>query len=147
MFAKKNLNAVDLVYLLGGGHSVGITHCRFIQDRLSNATATPQMNPDLRNRLSAYCDNPTNEINLDQGTPNTVDKSLYTQVLRLKNGIFKVDQEMATHAQTKRTVQAIVNGPDYMFGINFGRAMRKMQAIGVLTGSNGQIRATCKAIN
>ncbi|KAK4409087.1 Peroxidase 60 [Sesamum angolense] len=57
-FAKKGLDATDMVYLLGG-HTVGVAHCSLFQDRLYNFQNTgkpdPTMDSSLLTALRARC--------------------------------------------------------------------------------------------
>ncbi|KAK6163574.1 hypothetical protein DH2020_000438 [Rehmannia glutinosa] len=151
-FAKKGLNATDMVYLLGG-HTVGITHCSLIQDRLYNFQNTgkpdPTMDSSLLSALRQRC--PRNasvdsSVNLDQNplSSMTVDNSYYRQII-MKRGILKIDQELALDPLSKPTVGAIANGFD--FSTRFGQAMIKLGTVDVLTGKQGQIRSYCRAIN
>ncbi|KAF5772790.1 putative peroxidase [Helianthus annuus] len=84
--------------------------------------------------------------NLDQNssTSSTVDNSFYTQIM-LHRGVLQFDQELALDPLTQSTVAAIAHSDD--FNTKFGQAMVKMGAIQVLTGEQGQIRKSCRAIN
>ncbi|KAI3980417.1 hypothetical protein MKX01_003956 [Papaver californicum] len=134
----------------GGGHTVGITHCSFIQDRLFNFRNTgrpdPSMNPTLRNQLRGRCPQGSpidNLINLDQtpGSSLVVDNGFYRQI-RAGKGIFEIDQSMAFHPSTGGIVSSLANNGQ-SFQTQFGAAMIKMGALQVLTGRSGEIRKTC----
>ncbi|GMN46887.1 hypothetical protein TIFTF001_016068 [Ficus carica] len=147
-FQKKGLTVTDMVYLLGG-HSVGVTHCRFIQDRLYNFSNTgrpdPTMNPRLARSLGQYCkSNPANPINLDQGTPSIVDNSYYKQVLYWQNGILKVDQDIAFNEASRSIVGEVARDTYQEFNVNFGEAMVNLQRVGVLPYQEGQVRQSCR---
>ena len=127
-----------------------MTHCGVIQDRLFNFNNTGKsdlsMNEKLKQGLVKYCDNPNKTISLDQGTPNTVDASLYEQVKRYKTGILRADQELASNEETRPIVEAILRGSYRTFNANFWRAMVNLQAVGV-KGSRGEVRRQCRAVN
>ncbi|PIN20733.1 Peroxidase [Handroanthus impetiginosus] len=151
-FAKKGLNAADMVLLLGG-HTVGVAHCPLFQDRLYNFQNTgkpdPTMDPKLLASLRARCPqnaNVNNTVNLDQNpfSSMTVDNSYYRQIV-LNRGILQIDQELALDPLSKSTVAAIANGFD--FSKKFGEAMIKLGGVEVLTGDQGEIRSSCRAVN
>ncbi|KAI3450723.1 hypothetical protein Pfo_007388 [Paulownia fortunei] len=151
-FAKKGLDATDMVYLLGG-HTVGVTHCSLIQDRLYNFQNTgkpdPTMDSTLLTALRQRCPQNAsvdNTVNLDQNplSSMTVDNSYYRQIV-LNRGILQIDQELALDPLSKSTVAAIANGFD--FSTRFGLAMIKLGTVQVLTGKQGEIRHSCRATN
>ncbi|KAK6163526.1 hypothetical protein DH2020_000390 [Rehmannia glutinosa] len=151
-FAKKGLDATDMVYLLGG-HTVGVTHCSLIMDRLYNFQNTgkpdPTMDSSLLTTLRQRCPQNAsvdNTVNLDQNplSSMTVDNSYYRQIV-MNRGILKFDQELALDPLSKPTVGAIANGFD--FSTRFGQAMIKLGAVDVLTGKQGEIRSSCRTIN
>ncbi|CAM8879266.1 unnamed protein product [Rhodiola kirilowii] len=153
-FIRKGLTVSDMVVLLGA-HTVGITHCSFIMERLYDYKNTGQPDPSLdqalaktlrqRCPLSATVDR---SVNLDQNnsSSNTMDKSIYSQLL-LKKGILELDQNLASHFLTRKNVSSLASGA-VDFQARFGQAMIKMGAIQVLTGTKGEIRIkTCRAVN
>ncbi|KAA8544269.1 hypothetical protein F0562_022281 [Nyssa sinensis] len=151
-FANKGLTAIDMVYLLGG-HTVGVAHCSLFQDRLYNFQNTgkpdPSMNPLLLNFLKFKCpQNVTvdNTANLDQNPLSSliVDKSYYRKIL-LDKGILQIDQVLALDPLTQPTVTTIANS--YDFCTRFGQAMVKLGAVQVLTGTQGEIRKSCRTVN
>uniref|UniRef100_A0A2N9ISN9 Peroxidase n=1 Tax=Fagus sylvatica TaxID=28930 RepID=A0A2N9ISN9_FAGSY len=85
-------------------------------------------------------------LNLDQNPLSSfiVDKSYYGQILAHR-GILQIDQELALDPLTQATVTTIANG--YDFNTKFGQAMVKLGAVQVLTGTQGEIRKSCRAIN
>ncbi|KAG8387479.1 hypothetical protein BUALT_Bualt02G0025500 [Buddleja alternifolia] len=151
-FAKKGLDAIDMVYLLGG-HTVGVTHCSLLRNRLYNFQNTgkpdPTMDSNLLTSLRSRCpQNATfdNTVNLDQNplSSMTVDNSYYRQIV-LNRGVLQIDQELALDPLSKNTVKAVANGFD--FSTRFGQAMIKLGAVEVLSEKQGEIRRSCRAIN
>ncbi|URE15705.1 peroxidase [Musa troglodytarum] len=143
-FRAKGLSASYTVLLLGA-HTVGITHCSFIRNRLYNYN---DMDPAFVAMLRKRCPQTSavdNSVFLDNGTPSTVDNSYYKQLLA-KRGVLKVDQNLAMDAATNGTVKSLASG-SLSFPSLFGNAMVKMGSIQVLTGAQGQIRKSCRAVN
>ncbi|KAK1274505.1 Peroxidase 60 [Acorus gramineus] len=153
-FKKKGLSPTDMVYLFGA-HTVGITHCSLIRNRLYNFKGTgqpdPTMGPSLLAALKTKCpQNATtttdNPVFLDQNpsSTNVVDNSYYKQIL-MKRGVLQIDQELALDPATRPTVSYIAGG--FGFPTQFGAAMVKLGAVEVLTGSQGEIRRSCRKVN
>ncbi|KAK4477925.1 hypothetical protein RD792_017190 [Penstemon davidsonii] len=153
-FANKGLNPTDMVYLLGG-HTVGITHCSLIRDRIYNFQNTgksdPNMDSALLTTLTARCPQNSstsidNSVNLDQNplSSMTVDNSYYRQIVK-RRGVLQIDQDLALDPLSNNTVAAIANGFD--FSTRFGQAMIKLGGVQVLTGKQGEIRRSCRATN
>ncbi|PWA37707.1 root hair specific 18 [Artemisia annua] len=63
----------------------------------------------------------------------------------LHRGILRFDQELALDNLTNSTVAAIADSSD--FTVKFGEAMVKLGATEVLTGTQGEIRKSCRAVN
>ncbi|KAL4591734.1 hypothetical protein LXL04_004705 [Taraxacum kok-saghyz] len=151
-FNLKGLTATDMIYLLGG-HTIGIAHCSLFQDRLYNFKNTgkpdPTMELGLLTSLKSKC--PQNATvdgtaNLDQNpfSSRVVDKSFYSQIM-MGRGLLKFDQDLASDRLSKSKVATIAGSSD--FNARFGQAMVKMGAIQVLTGRQGQVRKSCRAVN
>lgn len=153
-FRAKGLTLNEMVTLLGA-HTVGVAHCGFFQDRLSNFQGTgkpdPTMDPGLASRLLKTCGTASRPLNrdptvfLDQGTSFTVDNQFYNQTV-FKRGILQIDQELALDRSTAPIVSSFArNG--VAFQQNFVNAMIKMSKIQVLVGSAGEIRKNCRVFN
>ncbi|KAJ6425119.1 hypothetical protein OIU84_025815 [Salix udensis] len=152
-FSSKKLSTIDMVYLLGGGHSVGVAHCGLFENRLYDFKNTgnpdPAMNTTLLQTLQTLCPRNSgspNSANLDQDPlkSSSVDKSFYEQI-RLGNGILEVDQQLALDPNTRFLVARIAGSNDFSF--QFGRAMIKLGAVDVKIGRDGEIRKKCAAVN
>ncbi|KAJ6303320.1 hypothetical protein OIU77_017240 [Salix suchowensis] len=124
-FSSKKLSTIDMVYLLGGGHSVGVAHCGLFENRLYDFKNTGNPDPDPLKSSS-------------------VDKSFFEQI-RLGNGILEVDQQLAVDSNTRFPVARIAGSNDFSF--QFGRAMIKLGAVDVKIGRDGEIRKKCAAVN
>ncbi|WZZ38543.1 hypothetical protein YC2023_034802 [Brassica napus] len=139
LFTDKGMNVFDAVALIGA-HTVGKGNCGLFSDRFTNFQGTgrpdPAMDPALVSSATA---------SLDQSTPLRFDNQFFKQ-LRKKRGVFQVDQRLATDRQTRGVVARYANNNAF-FKRQFVRAMIKMGAVDVLTGSAGQIRRNCKRFN
>ncbi|KAI3978503.1 hypothetical protein MKX01_015678 [Papaver californicum] len=155
-FVDKKLNTQDLVILVGG-HTIGTSACQFFRYRLYNfsgtGTADPTINTSflttLRN-LFPDNDDGSRRVALDTGSENRFDQSYYTN-LRNGRGVLESDQKLWNDASTRTFVQRF-SGPfrglsRLIFNAEFGRSMVKMSNIEVKTGTLGEIRRICSAIN
>ncbi|KNA22511.1 hypothetical protein SOVF_033580 [Spinacia oleracea] len=153
LFASKGLNKDDFVVLLGG-HTVGTAHCHSFRERLYNFRNTKKpdstISPTLLQLLQKTCPRNSqtdNETFLDQ-TPNShfkIDNGYYKQILA-HNGVMEIDQNLALYPSTRCLVTGLAHNPN-QFLERFGPAMVKMARIGVLTGSQGEIRKSCGSVN
>ena len=147
------LKYVMLVHI-AGGHTIGVAHCNLFKDRLYNFQNTgrpdPSMDSSLLQKLRSKCPQNTassETANLDQNVLSAfvVDNSYYRQI-KAGRGVIQIDQELAYDPITQSTVTAIAIN-SYSFSEKFGQAMVKLGAVGVLTGTQGEIRKSCGAVN
>ncbi|EFJ22650.1 hypothetical protein SELMODRAFT_416327 [Selaginella moellendorffii] len=147
-FANKGLTPQDLVLLLGA-HTVGITHCGFFRHRLFNFRGTgradPSMDPALVRQLQRACTSDSVEVFLDQGTPFRVDKVFFDQLVS-NRAILIIDQQLRVEQRTDDIVRALANGT-LNFNAAFAQSMTNMGNLDVLTGTRGEIRRVCSAVN
>ncbi|KAL1358841.1 hypothetical protein AAHE18_04G062400 [Arachis hypogaea] len=153
-FANQNLNITDLV-ALSGAHTIGRAQCRFFSNRLYNFSSSgnpdPTLNTSYLQTLKSICPNDggsgTNLTNLDLTTPDTFDNNYYSN-LQQQNGLLQSDQELwnTTGASTITIVNSFSSNQTLFFEA-FKASMIKMGNIGVLTGSQGEIRTQCNFVN
>ncbi|XP_073002504.1 peroxidase 57-like [Typha latifolia] len=152
-FRAKGLSTSDMVLLLGG-HTVGITRCSVIKDRLYNFRGTgkpdPTLNPNFLQLLRSFaCPKIGGDNNMvfldDPSSSLKVDNSFYKQLLQNK-GVLQIDQALALDPATKPIVQQLAANPT-QFLTQFNQAMVKLGAVQVLTGTQGQIRKNCRRTN
>ncbi|GLJ19942.1 hypothetical protein SUGI_0361190 [Cryptomeria japonica] len=84
-------------------------------------------------------------VPLDPLTPTKLDAKYYLD-LQYKRGLLKSDQTLMSNDATSRQVNINAKYPK-IWRENFGRVMVKMDAIDVLTGSQGEIRKQCHVPN
>ncbi|XP_038887273.1 peroxidase N1-like isoform X1 [Benincasa hispida] len=154
-FSDKGLNTQDLVTLVGG-HTIGTTQCQFFSYRLVNFTGTggpdPTMDPAFVTQMQALC--PQNgdgsrRVALDTGSANRFDTMFFSN-LRNGRGVLESDQKLWTDASTRSFVQRFLGLRGVLgltFNLEFGRSMVKMSNIEVKTGTQGEIRKVCSAVN
>ncbi|KAL3697840.1 hypothetical protein R1sor_011916 [Riccia sorocarpa] len=150
-FARRELSTAQMV-ILSGSHTVGVADCSKIVGRLynfnNNQMTDPSMDPAYAEQLKKDCPqnswNTTIEVFMDTITPGSFDSNYY-QVLQQRKGLFTSDQTLLNDARTSGTVNTLMeNG---RFQKEFGEAMRAMAAIGVKSGSQGEIRKYCRSVN
>ncbi|XP_031498429.1 peroxidase 5-like [Nymphaea colorata] len=153
-FARKGLSLEDMV-TLSGAHTFGDCHCSAISDRLYNFSSTnapdPSMDPNYVLLLKSKCPAPAPgssddpAVFLDVATPNNFDNQYY-QNLKNQRGLLSSDQALMSRGDTATMVKS-----NALFGLiwksKFADAMVRMGNIEVLTGSQGQIRRSCSAVN
>ncbi|KAI3774558.1 hypothetical protein L1987_49116 [Smallanthus sonchifolius] len=154
-FADKNLNTQDLV-TLAGGHTIGTAACVVFSYRLYNFNDTNQPDPDINPaflpQLRALCPNGgdgSTRVGLDTGSVNRFDISYFTN-LRNGRGVLESDAKLWSDPTTRPIVQRFLGLSGLLglrFNVEFGRSMVKMGNIELKTGSQGEIRRVCSAVN
>ena len=146
-----------------GGHTVGVAHCSFIKNRLYNFNNTGSTDLTMQTELAVFlklkCPHTStveNTVDLDQGgsslvikgepTSEIVDNSFYKQIV-IRRGVLGIDQALALNKLTKDTVNKVAISSNDYFLTKFQQAMVKLGAVEVLTGTQGEIRKSCRAIN
>ncbi|KAL9225483.1 hypothetical protein vseg_001400 [Gypsophila vaccaria] len=155
MFQNVGLTLTDMV-ALSGAHTLGKARCSTFSPRLE--TNTGDINLDFMQSLQQLCsisnnnDNDNNNNNdiladLDLVTPATFDNQYYVNLLS-REGLLPSDQALVDGEDDQTAELARLYADDEAaFFDDFQRAMLKMGKIGVLTGSNSEIRLNCRAIN
>ncbi|CAN1257244.1 Cationic peroxidase 2 [Linum perenne] len=147
-FDRLGLNVQDLVTLTGG-HTLGTASCATFSYRLYNYNNTAAA---FLTTLRSFC--PQNgdgsrRVAMDTGSQNRFDTSYFTN-LRNGRGVLESDQGIWTNNLTGPFVRRYLGLSGLVgltFNVEFGRSMVKMGNIGVKTGTNGEIRRVCSAIN
>ncbi|XP_050387916.1 peroxidase 44-like, partial [Argentina anserina] len=146
-FTAKGMTLNDMVTLLGA-HTVGVAHCSFFDDRLSNFQGTgspdPSMDPALVTKLKNMCAGPNDPTAfLDQKTSFAFDNEYYNQV-NLKRGVMQIDQELSLDKSTAGIVSGFASNGG-RFSQSFATAMLKMGSL--QDGNAGEIRKNCRVFN
>lgn len=134
-----------------GGHTIGVGHCNFFSNRLYNFTGKgdqdPSLNPTYASQLKAQCktlSDTTTTVAMDPGSSLSFD-SHYYKALNLKQGLFQSDAALLTNEESSKIVDELVDQDSFF--TEFGQSMKRMGAVEVLTGSDGEIRKKCNVIN
>ncbi|XP_076936880.1 peroxidase 27-like [Bidens hawaiensis] len=149
-FALRGLNTKDLV-VLSGGHTIGMSHCSSFDSRLYNFTGRgdtdPTMDQNYIARLKLKCKprDQTTLAELDPGSFKTFDDS-YFRLVTKRRGLLESDAALLNDPETKAyLLKAISHGSTFFK--DFGVSMVKMGRVGVLTGSQGEVRKVCSKTN
>ncbi|XP_060668814.1 peroxidase 39-like isoform X2 [Ziziphus jujuba] len=150
-FEKKSLTVHDLV-VLSGGHTIGVGHCNLFSKRLYNFTGNGDADPSLDAEYAAFLktkclnlsDN-TTIVEVDRDSSLSFDNHYFKQ-LKLNQGLFQSDAALQTDNEAANIVEDLGASSDKFF-TEFAQSMKRMGAIGVLTGSSGEIRKKCNAVN
>ncbi|TYI64253.1 hypothetical protein E1A91_D09G075300v1, partial [Gossypium mustelinum] len=150
-FNNKTLDVNDLV-VLSGAHTIGVAHCGTFSRRLYNFTgkgdADPTLDPTYADFLRKQCPNlanPKTIVEMDPGSSRSFDKHYY-HILRQNKGLFISDAALLTNKELESIVIRLQRSRGLFFAA-FARSMRKMAAIDVLTGKDGEIRRNCRVVN
>ncbi|KAL2631211.1 hypothetical protein R1flu_015897 [Riccia fluitans] len=154
-FAVQGLNENDLV-VLSGAHTIGLTFCKAVTPRIYNfpgspTGADPYLNKTFVTEKRTLCPNTPSALNrflpLDTSKGGqTFDLQYYFNVLDHK-AILKSDDAIISNFKGFSKVLDLIKSPQSKFFTEFGLAMEKMGRIGVLTGTQGQIRKKCAVKN
>uniref|UniRef100_A0ACD5ZU79 Uncharacterized protein n=1 Tax=Avena sativa TaxID=4498 RepID=A0ACD5ZU79_AVESA len=149
IFASKGLDRKDLV-VLSGAHTLGTAHCPSFADRLYNSTSDPSLDSEYAAKLKSKCksvDDGSVVSEMDPGSYKTFDTSYYRHVAK-RRGLFRSDAALLADATTREYVQRVATGRfDDAFFRDFSESMIKMGNVGVLTGTDGDIRNKCYVLN
>ncbi|KAF3774310.1 Peroxidase [Nymphaea thermarum] len=162
-FARKGFSLEDMV-TLSGAHTIGDSHCSAFSNRLYNFKNTtnasdPTMDQMYVSDLKSKCPAPGSGqnpiVSLDPVTPRTckrkwkrrktLDNQYYVNV-KSHRGLLSSDQALMDREDTARMVLANINSGS-MWLHKFADAMVRMGKIEVLTGSQGQVRKSCRVVN
>ncbi|XVE60086.1 hypothetical protein DITRI_Ditri05aG0098500 [Diplodiscus trichospermus] len=154
-FDNVGLNITDVVSL-SGGHTIGFAKCSTFDNRLFNFSETgapdSTMETTMLSDLQSFCpvNGDRNRITaFDRNSTDLFDNHYFQNLLNGK-GLLGSDQilyssDLAT-STTKTLVQSYSTN-SMLFFSDFANSMIKMGNISPLTGSNGQIRKNCRAVN
>lgn len=130
---------------------MGKARCSTFASRL-NGSPDPEgaeINSEFLLSLQQLCsgsDNNTTLAELDLMTPATFDNQYYANLL-FGEGLLQSDQVLVTGDDgTRQIVELYVEDPLAFFR-DFARSMVRMGRLGSLTGSDGEIRTNCRAVN
>ncbi|KAJ6748960.1 PEROXIDASE [Salix purpurea] len=149
-FQSKGLTVHDLV-VLSGAHTIGHGNCILFSNRLYNFTGKGDQDPSLDPTYAAFLktkckslSDTTTTVGMDPDSSTNFDASYYVN-LKHKKGLFQSDAALLTNRISNKIVGELQKSTDFFK--EFAQSMKRMGAIGVLTGNSGEIRKTCGVIN
>ncbi|XP_034929066.1 lignin-forming anionic peroxidase [Populus alba] len=143
-FQQKGLTARDMV-ALSGSHSLGQAQCFTFRDRIHSDNNIDAGFASTRKRRCPLVGSDSTLAPLDLVTPNSFDNNYFKNLMQ-KKGLLQSDQELFSGGSTDSIVSEYSRNPA-KFSSDFASAMIKMGDISPLTGSAGQIRRICSAVN
>lgn len=144
MFSAKGLNARDMT-ALSGSHTIGQARCTTFRNRIYNDTNIDSQFATTRRATCPASGGDANLAPLDIRTPTRFDNDYY-QNLVARRGLLHSDQELFNGGSQDALVRSYSTNAA-SFSSDFAAAMVKMGNISPLTGTNGEIRRNCRAIN
>jgi peroxidase len=152
-FKGQGLDVVDLV-ALSGSHTIGLSRCTSFKQRLYNQSGNGQ--PDFTldkpyyTQLKSSCPKSGGDNNLfplDFVSPTKFD-NYYFKHLVSGHGLLNSDEELYAKGKgkTKELVKTYAENED-AFLKQFAVSMVKLSNIKPLTGTKGEIRVSCRAVN
>ncbi|RZC93863.1 hypothetical protein C5167_016557 [Papaver somniferum] len=145
---RKGLSNLKDLVALSGAHTVGIAHCGVISRRLFNFTGKgdtdPSLNPIYAKSLKAQCSNHNNIVEMDPRSSTNFDNHYYKNLLE-KKGLFNSDASLLTDRSSAKLVNHFQVGDKFL--LEFAKSMKRMGAMDVLTGKQGEVRKKCHLRN
>ncbi|XP_055823319.1 peroxidase-like [Solanum dulcamara] len=145
IFSAKGLDAGDMT-ALSGTHTIGKARCVTFRDHIYNGTnIDSKFAANHRAKCPASSGGDQNLASLDTTTPTKFDNKYY-QNLVARRGLLHSDQELFNGGSQDSLVKTY-STDEAAFRRDFVTAILKMGNINPLTGTNGEIRRNCRAIN
>ncbi|KMT13052.1 hypothetical protein BVRB_4g087640 [Beta vulgaris subsp. vulgaris] len=152
IFTRKGMNKQDIVALLGA-HSIGVAHCSVFEKQFNNFNSTFDINPRLDKMYAMHLKKtcPLHKTSKDDVLPlNIYDQKRLSNVFysNVINGkvIIPSDQSLLDDPKTNKLVH--LYALEWSTWVSdFRDSMIKLGKVDVLTGENGQIRKSCRAVN
>ncbi|GMN19703.1 hypothetical protein TIFTF001_046981 [Ficus carica] len=150
-FATKGLNTQDLIALVGNDSS-HMSYRLYYFSATTASGADPTINPSFVPTLRAHCPqngDRTRRVDLDTGSASLFDTTFFAN-LKNGRGVVESDQVLWTVPSTRTIVEGFLRlrgAQGLNFKVEFAKSMEKMSNIGVKTGTHGEIRRVCTAVN
>lgn len=130
---------------------MGGAHCKAFSNRIYNFSTQfatdPTMNADFADELRDECPLSNNGgilVELDS-SPTLFDNSYFVNLVNAE-GLLTSDQVLFTDPVTRFAVAKFSKRRGSFFR-EFGKAMARMSEIGIKTGDDGEVRASCRSVN
>ncbi|XP_030474907.1 putative Peroxidase 48 [Syzygium oleosum] len=176
LFGLRGFDERETVSLLGGHNigKIGCEFIlERLHNFLGTGQPDPTISADFLSELRHNCEDSQTSSNSSSGTPllmesrsltksdlgltyfpqlvtsissgSSFDTHYYQSLLRGR-GLLYADQQLMTDERTASVVRAYASDDGSAFRLDFARAMMKMSSLGILSGSDGQIRKNCSFI-
>lgn len=171
LFSERGFSEKEAVTLFGA-HNIGKIGCEFILQRLSNFKGTgkpdPSVPPDFAVELKRSCNANASSTPLPSRFRNLIESAAglsyfqimaplsppssgfdmhYYKSLVMGRGLLYSDQQLMADPMTAWLVTVLASDDGSTFKWEFAKAMLKISNLGVLTGSQGEIRSRCSFPN
>lgn len=143
-FAQQGLTVQQMV-TLSGSHTIGVTHCEHIANRIFSPV-DPTMPKDLLKKLQKTCPKKTTgtPIVIDQKSEHKFDTQ-YFKNIKAGKGVMTSDQTLFADESTREYVEK--NLEQGSFEHRFGQAMFALTNINPTLFPDGEIRKRCQYRN
>lgn len=136
-----------------GSHTIGNARCTSFRQRLYNQSGNGQpdftLDQTYAARLRTGCPRSGGDQNLfamDFVSPTRFDNNYFKNILSAK-ALLNSDEILATRNRATLGLVQKYAASNQLFFQQFAKSMVKMGNISPLTGSRGEIRKNCRAIN
>ncbi|CAI0399558.1 unnamed protein product [Linum tenue] len=144
-FSDKGFTSKQMV-ALSGAHTIGHATCRVFRDRIHQNNIDASFADSLKSGCPPLAgSNDTSLSPLDAASPAFFDNAYFTNLIA-NQGLLHSDQQLFGGASTDAHVVDYAKRPR-AFLADFAAAMVKMGSLGVITGTDGEVRANCRKIN
>lgn len=134
-----------------GGHTIGVGHCNLFSNRLYNFTGKGDQDPSLNSTYAAFLktkcqslSDATTTVELDPGSSLNFDSN-YFVILKENKGLFQSDAALITDKIARNIAGELVDSGTFF--VEFAQSMKRLGAVQVLTGTEGEIRNKCSVVN
>ncbi|XP_011622164.1 peroxidase P7-like, partial [Amborella trichopoda] len=145
-FQSHGLSVRDLVALLGA-HTIGFSRCLFFRDRIFNESNIHPLYAAFRQRSCPQSGGDDSLAALDTLSSNRFDNSFFGELVN-NRGLLHSDQELFNGSRGPTDSLVWQYSRDWRaFFSDFSDSMMRLGNLGVLTGSQGEVRVNCRKPN
>ncbi|KAG6384956.1 hypothetical protein SASPL_153779 [Salvia splendens] len=151
-YTRVGLDIIDLV-ALSGSHTIGNARCTSFRQRLYNQAGNVQpdftLDQNYTARLRTGCPRSggdQNQFAMDFITPARFDNNYFKNILSAK-AMLNSDEVLATRNKVSLGLVRKYAASNEAFFQQYAKSIVKMGNISPLTGSRGEIRRNCRAVN
>lgn len=140
--------------IIPGAHTIGSAHCSAFSDRFQQDSkgklklVDTSLDNAYAGELMRQCPagaNPSTTVKIDPNTSFAFDNQYY-QNLIAHRGLFQSDSVLLNDDRTRKLVESLAQD-QVIFFESWAQSFLKLASIGVKTGEEGEIRASCPITN